>query len=242
MPFERRFGPSFLLALCAAGCSKEAVNPLDCTFASYLDNVSIAVDPAKVDFHADWGTAPSKMKLRLFRTDGTQVGVQGCGRDDDEREWELHASWTRLPEGASEAEVVFFDNARLNAGERLGATEPNFNGSLLRCHPVGCVAVDRAAFAYQNSVTHSLNVSGSATLRDLDFDAGWLSASIFAEPGEPRVEPATRVEFALAYDPHALAALWNGEAGAGGESGLGADSGGGNAEPEGGRAGAGARP
>jgi hypothetical protein len=242
MAFVRRFGPSFVLALCAAGCSKEAVNPLDCAFDSYLDNVSIAVDPAQVDFHADWGTAPSKMKLRLFRTDGTRVGVRGCGRDDDGREWELQAGWSRLPVGATEVEAVFYDKARLDAGERLGADEPTFGGSLLRCDPVGCVAVDRAAFTYAYTVNFSLNVSGSASLRDLDFDAGRLSASIFADPGEPIDEPATRVEFALAYDPQALAALWNTEGGAGGESGLGADSGGGNAEPEGGRAGAGPRP
>jgi hypothetical protein len=208
---------TLVLTLCAAGCGKQPVDPLDCKFPDSLDQVSVSAAPAaEVDFRSDWGTAPTRMALRLFRSDGRQLGVQGCGRDEGGQEWELQAKWTRLAPGTTEAEARFFDVARLDAGERLASDEPDFAGSLLRCKPdpVGCYAVDRAAFAYQYSLSHSQSTSGLARLRDLDFGEGRFSGDVFADPGEPREGPPTRVNFAVTWDASAWSALSAAQAGA----------------------------
>lgn len=199
---------TFAAAVFALGCGDEdAVDPLDCEVAEHLIPLSAEASPAaSVDFRDDWGEAPSRMKVRLLRSEPTRFNLVGCGRDKDARLWELTAGWYQLPEeDPSSAEVAFFDRERLDAGERL-ADEPHFGGTLLRCWQGGCVEVDRFAFRYHYSENTPDYVSGSADIELLDRAEGRFVATVVAEPGSPNAGPASRIELDLSWDPESVPA------------------------------------
>ena len=216
-----------LVALLLVACGEDEVDPLDCEVGDYLIPLSAAAEPAaRVSFEADWGKAPSQMKVRVVRGHATSFGVAGCGRDQAGVEWELSAGWGSLPQEPSyPLAIELFDEARLENGERLGPDEPYFGGELLRCWHGGCVAVDEIAFHYRYSVIFSDNVSGSADIQELDRAQGHFVAEIRAKPGNPSPRPESRISFDIHWNPAEVPApLGAGGApaeGAGGQTGAG---------------------
>ena len=205
MSLHWRAYPLLVVTFSALGCSDDGeVDPLDCEVAEHLLPLSAETKPsASVRFEADWGTAPSRMKVRVVRGQATDFALAGCGRDDIGL-WELAVRWYQLPEDEPvSASVDFFDRARLDAGEQLGDA-PHFAGSLLRCWEGGCVAVDRYAFHYHYSVNRPDNVSGSADIELLDRAQGHLKATVVAQPGEPSPGPQSRIDFDITWDPDAV--------------------------------------
>lgn len=207
--------PWALLATALGGCGKDPVDPLDCEFPSHVaSNSAAAAEPATVDFSADWGSAPQRMKLRVVSADARALSLIGCGRDADDAEWELKAVWHDLPEAPSfPLDVEFFDRARLEAGERQADDDPKFDGSLSRCGSQGCVTIDEVAFAYHYMEVAADNVSGVARITDYDSTAGRFVGSIAADPGSPFEQPPTDVAIDIQWDPALV------DPGAGGSSG-----------------------
>ena len=124
------------------GCAKESVNPLDCEFPDYVYDTSAEASPAvDVEFSDTWGEAPAQMDARVVHAEPSTLAIQACGRDQNEREWELRAVWSRVPTPPEyPLEIAFFDRARIEAGERLEDGMPSFDAALVQCSKYGCIA------------------------------------------------------------------------------------------------------
>lgn len=169
------------LEACAPASKPKAVDPFDCEFISNsgfpLEGAALTgdVNLTFTDKGFGHGTAPARMKGEVVAAGPNWLALAACGRDANDREWQIFASWTYLPQPyPAQYPLDFPAGPRWTGpvGNEMGL--PGFAATLELCGD-SCSTREWVAFAGPEGVNSS--IKGSAHIDAYDFCTGIFTGS-----------------------------------------------------------------
>ena len=166
---------------CSPASKPKAVDPFDCEFISNsgfpLDGAPLTgnFDLTFTDQQFGHGTAPERIKGQVVSAGPNWLRIVACGRDTENREWQIAASWMYLPQPyPPEYPLDFPAGPRWTGPISNEVALPGFGATLELC---GHSCSTREWVAFDGPFFPNSTIKGSAHIDAYDFCTGNFTGS-----------------------------------------------------------------